>query len=95
MQIIERRIIVQQRTEDLLALLNIVHGDRAFAVLRIGFGRARKRQADRQRRQLFSPCIAQFSIRCKRACKLLGRGMIQRNCRRIVQQKLRFMLGLT
>ena len=95
MQIIERRIIVQQRTEDLLALLNVVHGDRAFAVLRIGFWRTRERQADRQRRQLFSPCIAQFGIRCKRACKLLGRGMIQRNCRRIVQQKLRFMLGLT
>ena len=95
MQIIERRIVVQQRTKGILALLNIVHGDRAFAVLSIGFGRTRERQADRQRCQFFSPCIAQFSIRCKRACKLLGRGMIQRNCRRIVQQKLRFMLGLT
>ena len=95
MQIIERRIVVQQRTKGLLALLNIVHGDRAFAVLRIGFGRARERQTDRQRRQLFSPRITQFGTRCKRACKLLGRSMIQRNCRRIVQQKLRFMLGLT
>ena len=55
MQIIERRIIVQQRTEDLLALLNVVHGDRAFAVLRIGFRRTLERQADRQRRQLFQP----------------------------------------
>ena len=95
MQIIERRIVVQLRTKGILALLNIVHGDRAFAVLRIGFGRARERQADRQRCQFFSPCITQFGIRCKRACKPLRRSMIQRNCRRIVQQKLRFMLGLT
>ena len=95
MQIIERRIVVQQRTKGILALLNIMHGDRAFAVLSIGFGRALERQADRQRCQFFRPCITQFGIRCKRACKPLRRSMIQRNCRRIVQQKLRFMLGLT
>ena len=94
-QIVERRVLVQQRTECVLALLDVVHGDRTFTVLDIGFGRTLERQTDRQRRQFFGPCVAQFGIWRKRACELLGSGVVQRHCRRIVQQKLRFMLGLT
>ena len=48
-QIIERGILVQLRTERLLALLDVVHGDGPVAVLRIRFGRAIQRQTHRQR----------------------------------------------
>ena len=95
MQIVECRVLVQLRTEGVLALLDVLHGDRTFAVLDIGFRRALERQTNRQRRKLLGPHVAQLGIRRKCACELLGRTVVQRHCRRIVQQKLRFMLGLT
>ena len=93
-QIVEGGVLMQQRTERPLAQPDIVHRDRAFALVLVRDGRALEHQADRERVQFARPLPAGSAVRRNRTGKASGRLPVKRDVVRIVQKDLRDIVKL-